>query len=356
MGYWVDLRNPYITYDSKYIESIWFLLKSLYNRNLLYKGYTIQPFSPAAGTGLSSHELNLPGCYKEVKDTSVVGQFKVKQDERSAFLFGANQGEVYLLAWTTTPWTLPSNTSLVVGEKITYVQVNTYNPYTHKPVSVVLAKDLIGRYFPEKNAALPLESYTPGDKAIPFLQVAEFAGSKLTGIRYEQLMPYLQPLHDGDQAFRVVSGDFVTTADGTGIVHSSPTFGSDDFRVSKQNGIPPMTVLDADGNEVPTVDRKGKFIDAVGAALAEGVERYRIKTHRTLGPSDFYVKNYAGEDEAHPDFKSTDVIISIILKEENKAFRVEKYEHSYPHCWRTDKPVLYYPLDRKSTRLNSSHT
>lgn len=345
MGYWVDLKNPYITYDSNYIESIWWLLKMLYERNLLYKGYTIQPYSPAAGTGLSSHELNLPGCYKDVRDTSVVAQFKVKRDQRSDFLFKENSADVYLLAWTTTPWTLPSNTSLVVGERIMYVQVNTFNPYTFKPVSVVVARDLAGKYFSEKNAGLPLSEYKPGDKNIPYQIIGEFSGKDLVGIRYDQLMPYLTPLYDAGKAFQVLAGDFVTTEDGTGIVHSSPTFGSDDFRVSRQYGIPPMTVKDAAGNEVPTVDRTGKFIDDIGSKLAEGIERYGIKTHRKLGASDFYVKNYTGEDEANPDYKSTDVIISIILKEENKAFRVEKYEHSYPHCWRTDKPVLYYPLD-----------
>ena len=345
MGYWVDLKNPYITYDSKYIESIWWLLKMLYDRNLLYKGYTIQPYSPAAGTGLSSHELNLPGCYKDVRDTSIVAQFAVRRTEQSEWLYSKNSGEVYLLAWTTTPWTLPSNTSLVVGEKITYVQVNTYNPYTFKPVSVILAKDLVGKYFPEKNAGLSLVEYKPGDKAIPFEVVATFTGKQLVGIRYEQLMPYLTPLYDADKAFQVLSGDFVTTEDGTGIVHSSPTFGSDDFRVSKQYGVPPMTVRDTSGNECPTVDRQGKFIDQIGTRLVEGIDRYKIKTHRILSASDFYVKNYSGDDESHADYKSTDVIISIILKEENKAFKVEKYEHSYPHCWRTDKPVLYYPLD-----------
>ena len=345
MGYWVDLKNPYITYESKYIESIWWLLKMLYDRNLLYKGYTIQPYSPAAGTGLSSHELNLPGCYKEVRDTSVVAQFMVRRDAQSEFLFRKNSGDVYFLAWTTTPWTLPSNTSLVVGEKITYVQVNTFNPYTFKPVSVVLAKDLTGKYFSEKNAGLSIGDYKPGDKNIPFEVVGEISGKQLVGLQYEQLMSFLTPLYDADKAFRVLAGDFVTTEDGTGIVHSSPTFGSDDFRVSRQYGVPPMTVRDSAGNELPTVDRRGKFIDEIGARLAEGVERYKIKTHRPLSDSDFYVKNYSGEDESHPDYKSTDVIISIILKEENKAFRVEKYEHSYPHCWRTDKPVLYYPLD-----------
>ena len=345
MGYWVDLKNPYITYDSNYIESIWWLLKMLYDRNLLYKGYTIQPYSPAAGTGLSSHELNLPGCYKDVRDTSIVAQFAVRRNEQSEFLHSKNSGDVYLLAWTTTPWTLPSNTSLVVGEKITYVQINTYNPYTFKPVSVVLAKDLVGKYFPEKNAGISMADYKPGDKSIPFEVVGTFSGKQLVGIRYEQLMPYLTPLYDADKAFQVLSGDFVTTEDGTGIVHSSPTFGSDDFRVSKQHGVPPMTVRDASGNECPTVDRQGKFIDQIGSRLLEGIDRYKVKTHRTLGASDFYVKNYSGDDEGHADYKSTDVIISIILKEENKAFKVEKYEHSYPHCWRTDKPVLYYPLD-----------
>ena len=345
MGYWVDLNNPYITYDSQYIESIWWLLKMLYDRKLLYKGYTIQPFSPAAGTGLSSHELNLPGCYKEVKDTSVVGQFKAVRNDRSEFLFDGNSGDVYLLAWTTTPWTLPSNTALVVGEKIRYAQVNTFNPYTHRPVSVVLAKDLLEKYFSSKNSAIMLEDYKPGDKNIPFKVLREFTGNQLTGIRYEQLLPWLQPLYDAEKAFRVLAGDFVTTEDGTGIVHSSPTFGSDDFRISKLNGTPPLTIRDAEGNEVPTVDRQGKFVDAIGKKIREGVVRYNIRTHLQDGSTDFFVKNYRGDEENHPDYKSTDVILSIILKEENKAFRVEKYEHSYPHCWRTDKPVLYYPLD-----------
>ncbi|MBT1690030.1 isoleucine--tRNA ligase [Dawidia soli] len=346
MGYWVDLENPYITYEKEYIESLWWLLKQFYNKKLLYKGYTIQPYSPAAGTGLSSHELNLPGCYKDVKDTSIVAQFTVKRDAKSEFLFPDAFGDkVYILAWTTTPWTLPSNTALVVGEKINYVQVNTYNPYTHKPVSVVVAKDLLGKYFSEKNKDLALDTYKAGDKAIPYKVVRAFTGKDLVGMAYEQLLPYVQPLYDADKAFKVIAGDFVTTEDGTGVVHSSPTFGADDFRVSKQNGIPPITIRDEAGNEMPTVDRKGKFIDAIGQQLQAGVARYGIKTHKPLGPSDFYVKNYTNEDEANPDYKNTDVIISIILKEENKAFKVEKYEHTYPHCWRTDKPVLYYPLD-----------
>lgn len=344
MGYWVDLKNPYITYEKNYIESLWWLLKQLYDKKLLYKGYSIQPYSPAAGTGLSSHELNLPGCYKDVKDTSIVAQFKLIQDSKFKTLFKGEQ-DVYVLAWTTTPWTLPSNTALAVGDKIKYVQVNTFNAYTHKAISVVMAKDLVGKYFSEKNSELKLADYKAGDKNIPFEIVQEFSGKELVGIRYEQLMPYLQPFHDADKAFQVIAGDFVTTEDGTGVVHTSPTFGADDFRVAKQNGIPALTIKDETGSEVPTVDRKGKFISVIGEKLKEDVAKYNIKTHKPLGADDFYVKNYTNEDEAHPDYKNTDVIISIILKEENKAFKVEKYEHTYPHCWRTDKPVLYYPLD-----------
>ena len=345
MGYWVDLKNPYITYEKDYIESLWWLLKKLYDRNLLYKGYSIQPYSPGAGTGLSSHELNLPGSYKEVKDTSIVAQFEVMKDDRSAFLFENSSGKVYLLAWTTTPWTLPANTALTVGEKIRYAQVNTFNPYTFQPVSVILAKDLLHQYFPEKNKDLRLEDYKQADKSIPYQVVREFTGKDLVGLRYHQLMPYVQPSYDADKAFQVIAGDFVTTEDGTGIVHTAPTFGADDFRVAKQHGVPPMTLVDQAGAETPIVDKKGKFIPAVGQQLMEGVSKYKIKTHKSLGADDFYVKNYTGEDESHPDYKNTDVIISIILKEENKAFKVEKYVHTYPHCWRTDKPVLYYPLD-----------
>jgi isoleucyl-tRNA synthetase len=346
MGYWVDLDNPYITYDSKYIETLWWILKQFHSKGLLYKGYTIQPYSPAAGTGLSSHELNLPGCYKDVKDTSVVAQFKVRRDARSEFLFeNVKEGDVCILAWTTTPWTLPSNTALAVGEKITYAQINTFNMYTFQPVSLVLAKDLVGKYFAEKNKELKLQDYTPGDKAIPFEVIQEFTGNQLVGLRYEQLMAYIQPLYDADKAFQVVAGDFVTTEDGTGVVHTSPTFGADDFRVAKQFGIPPLTVKDEAGNEVPTVDKKGKFVREIGTWLKRGVEEYKIKTHKPLTEDDFYVKNYTAEDESHPDYRTTDVIISIILKEENKAFKVEKYEHTYPHCWRTDKPILYYPMD-----------
>jgi isoleucyl-tRNA synthetase len=346
MGYWVDLEHPYITYNNEYIETLWWILKQFYQKGLLYKGYTIQPYSPSDGTGLSSHELNQPGCYKEVKDTSVVAQFKVIRDQRSEFLFEKTRNEnVCILAWTTTPWTLPSNTALAVGAKIKYSLIETFNPYTFKAVSVVLASELVGKYFPEKNGEARMELYRPGDRVIPFHFVREFTGTDLVGLRYEQLMPYLQPMYDVDKAFRVVAGDFVTTEDGTGVVHTSPTFGADDFRVARQNGIPPLTLKDGDGNEVPTVDKKGKFVKEIGVKLKEGVEKYKIKTHKTLGENDFYVKNYTDENEADTDYKSTDVIISIILKEENKAFKVEKYVHTYPHSWRTDKPVLYYPLD-----------
>jgi len=345
MGYWVDLDNPYITYKKEYIETLWWILKQFYDKGLLYKGYTIQPYSPSDGTGLSSHELNQPGCYKEVKDTSVVAQFKVIKDAKSDFLFKQVKEDVHILAWTTTPWTLPSNTALAVGEKIKYVLVNTFNQYTHKSLSVVLAEDLVGRYFSEKNKELKLEDYKAGDKAIPFEVVQEFSGKDLIGVRYEQLMPYLQPFYDADKAFQVLAGDFVTTEDGTGVVHISPTFGADDFRIAKQNGVPALTLKDEAGNETPTVDKKGKFVAEIGEKLKEGVEKFKIKTHKPLGADDFYVKNYTDEDESNPDYKNTDVIISIILKEENKAFDVKKYEHTYPHSWRTDKPVLYYPLD-----------
>jgi isoleucyl-tRNA synthetase len=343
MGYWVDLQNPYVTYEKEYIESLWWILKKFYDKGLLYKGYTIQPYSPSDGTGLSSHELNQPGCYKDVKDTSVVAQFKLIQDSRFKTLFTAS--DVCVLAWTTTPWTLPSNTALAVGEKIKYVQVNSFNPYTFKPVSVVMAKDLVGKYFSEKNKDLKIADYKSGDKAIPFEIIKEFTGKDLLGLRYEQLMPYVQPFYSAENAFQIIAGDFVTTEDGTGVVHISPTFGADDFRVAKQNGIPALTIKDEAGNELPTVDKKGKFISTIGEKLKEGVAKYKIKTHKALGADDFYVKNYTDEDETNPDYKNTDVIISIILKEENKAFKVEKYEHTYPHSWRTDKPVLYYPLD-----------
>ncbi|MBS1976075.1 MAG: isoleucine--tRNA ligase [Bacteroidetes bacterium] len=346
MGYWVDLQHPYITYNNEYIETLWWILKQFHGKGLLYKGYTIQPYSPSDGTGLSSHELNQPGCYRDVKDTSIVAQFKVKRDERSQLLFqGIDNDNVYILAWTTTPWTLPSNTALAVNQNISYTRIGVHNKYTGSTDYVILAKDLVDKYI--QRASKPGEpSLKPGNRALAIESgEKDFKGSDLVGIEYEQLIPYVKPLYDADKAFRVIHGDFVTTEDGTGVVHISPTFGADDFRAAKQNGIPPLTVRDEDGNEVPTVDRKGKFVKEIGARLKEAVAKYGIKTHKPFSENDFYVKNYTDEDESLPDYKNTDVILSIILKEENKAFKVEKYEHTYPHSWRTDKPVLYYPLD-----------
>lgn len=314
MGYWVNMDDPYITYDNKYIETVWYLLKEFYKKGHLYKGYTIQPYSPAAGTGLSTHELNMPGCYKEVKDTSMVAQFKVKRNDKSEFLFKNVDTDLYFLAWTTTPWTLPSNTALGVGKGIHYVKVRTFNQYTHEPITVILAKELLNRFFSEKNADLKLEDYKPGEKKIPYKVLSEFLGHDLEGVRYEQLLPYHQP-ENGD-AFRVVLGDFVTTEEGTGIVHLAPSFGADDFKVGKEQGIGSLTL----------VDRQGKFVEGMGEF------------------SGRYVKN-AFDPELTEDDPSVDVDIAVKLKKENKAFKIEKYVHSYPHCWRTDKPVLYYPLD-----------
>ncbi len=332
MGYWVDLENPYITYKNEYIESVWNLLKNLYDKGLLYKGYTIQPYSPKAGTGLSSHELNMPGTYKDVRDTTIVAQFKVKPSGKSGFLFfDSSDADIYILAWTTTPWTLPANSALTVGANIDYVMVKTFNPYTHIPVHVVLAKNLVGRWFNEKGQVDSVGSpafdvYLPNDKVVPWTIVSEFKGQHLEGIEYEQLMPYVTPEMS---AFRVILGDFVTTEDGTGIVHTSPTFGADDFRVAQAAGIPPIMVKDETGKDVPIVDKHGQFVKEIG----EFGGRYVKEEY------------YSDEEREDPEFKPTDVLIAIKLKEENKAFRVEKYEHPYPHCWRTDKPILYYPLD-----------
>ncbi|GAB4055240.1 isoleucine--tRNA ligase [Spirosoma litoris] len=332
MGYWVDLDNPYVTYKNEYIESVWYLLKQLYDKNLLYKGYTIQPYSPKAGTGLSSHELNMPGTYKDVRDTTIVAQFKVKPSGKSGFLFFDSADEdVYILAWTTTPWTLPANSALTVGANIDYVMVKTFNPYTHVLVHVVMAKNLVGRWLSEKgkvdSVANPaFDAYLPNDKVIPWAIVSEFKGQHLEGIEYEQLMPYVQP---DKPAFKVILGDFVTTEDGTGIVHTSPTFGADDFRVAQAAGIPAIMVKDETGKEVPIVDKHGQFV----AEITDFAGRYVKEEY------------YSDEEREDPEFKPTDVLIAIKLKEENKAFRVEKYEHPYPHCWRTDKPILYYPLD-----------
>ncbi len=333
MGYWVDLDNPYITFDNNYIETCWHILKTLYNKNFLYKGYTIQPFSPAAGTGLSSHELNQPGTYKLVKDTTIVAQFKAIREEQSEFLFAASDAPVYFLAWTTTPWTLPSNAALAVGAEITYVLVRTFNQYTFQPMSVVLAKDLVAKHFNPKNAELTIEEYQEGNKNIPYKIIAECKGTVLNGIHFEQLMPYVQP--DGE-AFRVIIGDFVSTEDGTGIVHIAPTFGADDFRVAKQHGVPPIMVNDVNGKPMPLVNRQGRFVNEVTDFAHEFVKEEYLSE-----PEKEAAKQQQGRDK----YLSVDERISIKLKQENKAFKVEKYEHSYPHCWRTDKPILYYPLD-----------
>ncbi len=315
MGYWVDMDDPYITYENKYIESVWWLLGQLHQKGLMYKGYTIQPYSPAAGTGLSSHELNQPGTYRDVKDTTVVAQFKIKDTERS-----------YFLAWTTTPWTLPSNTALAVGKKITYVKVDTFNAYTGERMFAILAKDLVTKFFKPEGENASFDDYNHGDKVIPWQIMQEKTGDELVGIEYEQLLPFAQPYENADKAFQVIPGDFVTTEDGTGIVHIAPTFGADDALVAKEAGVPPMLVLDDNDNPVPLVDLQGRFRPEMGEFAGR------------------YVKNEYYESGEAPD-KSVDIDLAIKLKEENKAFKVEKYEHSYPHCWRTDKPVLYYPLD-----------
>lgn len=335
MGYWVDMDNPYITYESPYIESVWSLLKKLHDKGLLYKGYTIQPYSPAAGTGLSSHELNQPGTYKDVKDTSLTAQFKAIKNERSQFLFdAAGSDNVYFLAWTTTPWTLPSNAALTVGKGIEYALVKTFNPYTFLPVNVILAKDLIGKYFNEKGKDGDFEGFETSDKKIlPWTVLGSWKGAQLEGTTYEQLMPYVQPK---SAAFRVIIGDFVTTEDGTGIVHTAPTFGADDYRVAAQNGIPAILVEDENGKDAPLVDRKGRFVKEVADFALEYVKEAYYTAEELEAE-----KQKQGRDR----YLSVDERIAIKLKTENKAFNVQRYEHSYPHCWRTDKPVLYYPLD-----------
>jgi len=330
MGYWVDMEDPYVTYKSKYMETVWWLLKQIYNKDLLYKGYTIQPYSPKAGTGLSSHEVNQPGSYRDVTDTTIVAQFKAKDETLPSFLQGF--GTVHFLAWTTTPWTLPSNTALTVGPKIDYVLVKTFNQYTFEAVNVVLAKNLVGKQFGGKyfvaESDADFTNYKSEDKKLPYQILAEAKGADLVGIRYEQLLPLALPYQNPENAFRVISGDFVTTEDGTGIVHTAPTFGADDAKVAKEATpeVPPMLVLDENGNPVPLVDLQGRFIKGLGDYSGK------------------YVKNEYYNDGEAPE-RSADVEIAIQLKEENKAFKVEKYVHSYPHCWRTDKPILYYPLD-----------
>ncbi len=316
MGYWVDLEHPYITFETNYIESLWWILKQLYNKDLLYESISIQPYSPAAGTGLSSHELNQPGTYKDVKDTSVVAMFRAVNNDESAFLFRATEQEdVFFMAWTTTPWTLPSNLGLTVGPSIDYVLVKTFNPYTHLPINVVLAKALVGKYFKPDAENLRFDEYDEKSKLVPWKILLEFKGKDIEECRYEQLLPYEAnaPEKAGGDPFRVLTGDFVTTEDGTGMVHTAPAFGADDFKVGKKFGIGILIM----------VDKQGKFVEGLGEF------------------SNRYVKNYKDE----PDYADVNVDICVKLKKENRAFKVEKYEHSYPHCWRTDKPVLYYPLD-----------
>ena len=336
MGYWVDMSQPYITYDNRYIETLWYLLKELYNNGYMYKGYTIQPYSPAAGTGLSTHELNQPGCYRDVKDTTCTAQFLIKEPlpEWSAF------GEPFFLAWTTTPWTLPSNMLLAVGKNIDYIAVQTYNQYTGKPITVILAKNLLHLYFNTKNESLSLDEYKPGDKNIPYRVLDKMSkGTELAGIRYEQLIPWVNVT---DRAFKVVTGDFVTTEDGTGIVHIAPTFGADDAKVGKENDVPGLTLTDTEGIDRPMVDLTGKFYSL--NELDPQFVQNNVNVALYTAFAGRYVKN-AYDDSLTDDDTTLDVDLSVMLKQQNRAFRIEKHVHSYPHCWRTDKPVLYYPLD-----------
>ncbi len=357
MGYWVDLENPYITYDNRYIETLWWLLKQLYEKNLLYKGYTIQPYSPAAGTGLSSHELNQPGCYRDVKDTTVIGQFRMKNPKPEM----AEWGTPYFIAWTTTPWTLPSNTALCVGPKIDYVAVQTYNAYSGEKMTVVLAKALMNMHFNSKAAELALEDYKPGDKLVPFKVVGEYKGADLVGMEYEQLLPWVKPVsmdeegqwHDAsDKAFRVIPGDYVTTEDGTGIVHIAPTFGADDAFVARAAGIPSLFMINKKGETRPMVDLTGKFYlmeELDEQFLAECVNQDLYKNYEGRWVKNAYDPQFTVDgrydEKAAAAAESLDVFICLSMKGENKAFKIEKHVHNYPHCWRTDKPVLYYPLD-----------
>jgi isoleucyl-tRNA synthetase len=340
MGYWVNMDDPYITYDNRYIETLWWLLKQLYSKGFLYQGYTIQPYSPAAGTGLSSHELNLPGCYKDVKDTTCIALFKLMRNTKSEFLFNGNDtANVHIMAWTTTPWTLPSNTALAVGKEIIYIKVRSFNPYSGEPVTVILAKELLNAMFPEANAILEFSDYKTGDKKIPFRVLEEFPGNKLEGINYEQLIDWVNP---DPGAFRVVTGDFVTTEDGTGIVHIAPTFGADDYKVAKENGIPSVIVKRKDGSFGPLVDKRGYMVPV--RDLDETFVRNQVNVKSYTGFEARPVKNEYDTNLTSDD-ATLDVDIAVMLKQQGKVFRIEKQIHSYPHCWRTDKPVLYYPLD-----------
>ena len=347
MGYWVDMENPYITYDNRYIETLWYLLKELYKKGLLYKGYTIQPYSPAAGTGLSSHELNQPGCYRDVKDTTCTAQFKIIRNEKSEFLFAADDDcEMFFLAWTTTPWTLPSNTALCVGPNIRYIKIKTYNPYLKVPIIVILAEDRLNDFFTMRNfEAEPSDFESGKSNIIPAFNINfsedrhAVQGSELVGVQYEQLVSWVNP---GEGAFRVISGDFVTTEDGTGIVHIAPTFGADDDRVAKTNGVPPLMMIDKDGNQRPMVDMTGKYY------LLEDLDPEFVQTRMNAADYDpfqgKFVKNAYDPEKTDKD-ETLDIEICMMLKVQNRVFRIEKHVHNYPHCWRTDKPVLYYPLD-----------
>ena len=348
MGYWVDMEHPYITYDNRYIETLWYLLKALYEKGLLYKGYTIQPYSPAAGTGLSSHELNQPGCYRDVKDTTVTAQFRAVKPEqlandfqRSVFAGSDAPSDVYFLAWTTTPWTLSSNTALCVGADIDYVAVRSFNPYTGAPNTYILAEARLAAYFNPKAADMPLSAYKPGDKLIPYEVIGRCKGRDLVGLSYEQLIPWFNP---GDGAFRLISDSYVTTEDGTGIVHIAPTFGADDARVGKAFGIPPLQLVDKAGNLRPAVDLKGRFYRLED--LDETYVKERVNTALYKEYAGRYVKNDYDPALTNPNDKDPlDVDLCVMLKQQGLAFKIEKYVHNYPHCWRTDKPILYYPLD-----------
>ena len=348
MGYWVDMEHPYITYDNRYIETLWYLLKALYEKGLLYKGYTIQPYSPAAGTGLSSHELNQPGCYRDVKDTTVTAQFRAVKPEqlandfqRSVFAGSDAPSDVYFLAWTTTPWTLSSNTALCVGADIDYVAVRSFNPYTGAPNTYILAEARLAAYFNPKATDMPLSAYKPGDKLIPYEVIGRCKGRDLVGLSYEQLIPWFNP---GDGAFRLISDSYVTTEDGTGIVHIAPTFGADDARVGKAFGIPPLQLVDKAGNLRPAVDLKGRFYRLED--LDETYVKERVNTALYKEYAGRYVKNDYDPALTNPNEKDPlDVDLCVMLKQQGLAFKIEKYVHNYPHCWRTDKAILYYPLD-----------
>ncbi|HOS72075.1 MAG TPA: isoleucine--tRNA ligase, partial [Bacteroidales bacterium] len=340
MGYWVNMDDPYITYDNRYIETLWWLLKQLYSKGYLYKDYTIQPYSPAAGTGLSSHELNLPNCYRDVRDTTCIALFRLIRNEKSEFLFeDIDTADVHMMAWTTTPWTLPSNTALAVGKDIEYIKVRSFNPYSGEPITVIFAGDLRDAMFPGTDESADLPEYRAGDRKVPFRVLDRFPGSRLEGIDYEQLIDWVKP---GEGAFKVLTGDFVTTEDGTGIVHIAPTFGADDYKIAREYGVPAMLLRMKDGTFGPMVDKKGYMVPV--SDLDEKFVRERVSLN-SYGPFEGRPVKNEYDENIDPDTDTLDVDIAVMLKQTGKVFRIEKMEHSYPHCWRTDKPVLYYPID-----------